>query len=198
MEKFSKLKKGEKKVNKNEPQIKYDGYLKVIEYKDYEFVVENDMVVILPYLVDESSIVLRHEYIPTYQYHYKDSNDYKNITNFLTVVSGTVEKGESLKNTIRRELFEESGIVLSSMYNFDIEKSLFLNKSNTAQYHICILELRYNDYKVTTPPGDGSKCEKLSRSVNISLGDIDDIKTHDLITDYMLNKFRLDYLNKKK
>lgn len=197
MRKFSKLSKDDKKENKNEPKLKYDGYLKVIEYKDYEFVEENDMVVILPYLRDESNIILRHEHIPTYQYYYRNSNDYKNITNFLTIMSGTVEKGETLKNAVRRELYEESGIVLSSMFDINIEKSLFINKGNCGKYHICILDIRYNDFKVTRPPGDGSVSEKLSRSIKIGLGDIDSIKTHDLITDYMLTKFKLDYLNQK-
>lgn len=197
MDKFTKLQKGIKKENKNEPKIKYDGYLKVIEYKDYEFVDEKDMVIILPYLRDESQIILRHEYVPTYQYHYRNSNDYKSITNFLTVISGSVEVGETLKNAVRRELYEEAGIVLSSMYDIDIEKSLFISKGNCGQYHICLLEMRYNDFKVTRPPGDGSVSESLSRSIKISLGDIDEVRTHDLITDYMLNLFKLKYMSKK-
>jgi len=198
MDKFTKLQKGEQKVKKNEPEIKYDGYLKVIDYKKWEFIKDNDMVIILPYLRDESQIILRHEYIPTYQYHYRNSNDYKNITNFLTVVSGTVKNGETLQNTVRRELYEETGIVLSSMYNIDIEKNLFISKSDCGQYHICFVELRYNDFKITRPPGDGTEGEKLSHSIKISLGDIDEIRTHDLITDYMLTLFKLKYMGKKQ
>lgn len=198
MKKYSKLKKGDMSTEKDESELKYDGYLKVINYKNYEFVKENDMVIILPYLKDESCILLRNEYIPTYQYFYKDIDAYKNITNFLTVISGTVEKGESLKNTIRRELYEEAGVVLSTMYDFDIEKTVFVNKGNIARYHICILELRYNDFKVTTPSGDGSEHEKLSQTIKISLGDLDEIISQDLITEYVLTKFKLDYLKKKK
>ena len=76
MNKFSKVLKGEIKINKDESEIKYNGYLKIIGYKDYEFVKEDDVVVVLPYLVDEASILLRSEYIPTYQYFYKNYNDY--------------------------------------------------------------------------------------------------------------------------
>jgi 8-oxo-dGTP pyrophosphatase MutT (NUDIX family) len=151
------------------------------------------MVVILPYLRDEGFIILRHEYIPTYQYFYKDSLDYKNITNFLTVVTGTVEKGESLENCVRRELYEETGIVLSNLYKPEIDKHLFLSKGNISQYHTCIVELRYNDYKVVPAKGDGSEEEKLSKSIKVSLGDIDEIKKHDLITEYMITKFKLEY-----
>jgi len=98
------------------------------------------MVVILPYLRDDGFILLRHEYVPTYQYFYRDSNDYKNITNFLTVVTGQIEQNESLENCVRRELYEETGIVLSSLYKVEIDKHLFLSKGNVAQYHTCLLE----------------------------------------------------------
>ena len=197
MNKFSKVLKGEVKINKDESEIKYNGYLKIIGYKDYEFVKEDDVVVVLPYLVDEASILLRSEYVPTYQYFYKNYNEYKHITNFLTVISGTVKTGESLKNTVRRELYEEAGVVLSSLYDFDIEKSIFMTKGNVGRYHVCILELRYNDFKVTTPPTDGTKIEKLSQTLKIGLGDLDELRTHDLITEYMLTKFKLEYIPKK-
>ena len=52
------------------------------------------MVIILPYLVDEASIILRSEYVPTYKYFYKDMEQFKNVSNFLTVLSGTVEPGK--------------------------------------------------------------------------------------------------------
>lgn len=199
MNKFSKVLKGEVKINKEETELKYDGtYLKVVGYNQSEFVKEDDVVVVLPYLVDEASILLRSEYVPTYQYFYKNYNEYKHITNFLTVISGTVKTGESLKNTVRRELYEEAGVVLSSLYDFDIEKSIFMTKGNVGRYHVCILELRYNDFKVTTPPTDGTKIEKLSQTLKIGLGDLDELRTHDLITEYMLTKFKLEYIPKKQ
>lgn len=199
MNKFSKIEKGEQVLKKTvQEEIKYDGYHKIINYKNYEFVKENDVVVVLPYFVDEASIILRHEVVPTYQYFYKDLPDYKHVTNFLTVLSGTVEPGESLKNAVRRELYEEAGIVLASTYDFDIEKTVFMSKGNVGRYHVVIIELRYNDFKLTKPPGDGSQLEKISRSLKIGLGDIDSLKSHDLITEYMLTKFKLEYINKKK
>lgn len=200
MNKFSKILSGEKKLSEkptDKSEIKYDGYLKVIDYKDYEIVKEDDVVVVLPYLYDEAAIIMRSEYVPTYQYFYKDYKEYKHVTNFLTVVSGTVKPGESLKNTVRRELYEETGIVLSSMYDFQIEKTVFMTKGNVGRYHICFLELKYNDFKITTPPTDGSKSKKLSKTLKIGLGDLESLKTHDLITEYMITKFKLEYLPKK-
>ena len=191
--KFTKLDKQPNKKDVSESSIVYDGHIKVIQYKDYEFVSEPHMVIILPYLRDEGYVLLRHESVPTYQYHYKDVDDYKNITHFLTCISGTVEKGETLQNAVRRELYEETGIVLSSMYQVDINKSLFVSKGNSSQYHICLLELRYNDFRLTKAPGDGTESEKKSRTVKISLGDLDNLRTHDLITDYIVTKFKLEY-----
>jgi len=179
---------------KPDNNIKFKGdYIKIVNYKNYEIVSEPHMVVILPYLRDEGFILLRHEYIPTYQYFYKDNLDYNSITNFLTVVSGTIEKDETLENCVRRELYEETGIVLSNMYQIEMDKHLFLSKGNVAQYHTCLLEIRYNDYKVTQPKSDGSESEALSKTIKISLGDLDNIKTHDLITEYMITKFKLEY-----
>lgn len=190
--KFSKLDKLPKE-NKSESSIVYDGYIKVVQYKDYEFTKESDMVIILPYLRDEGYVLLRHEPIPTYQYYYRNLDDYKNITHFLTCISGTIEKGEKIENTVRRELYEEAGIVLSSMYQINFDKHLFVSKGNSTKYHICLLELRYNDFKLTKAPGDGTESEKQSKTVKISLGDLDNLRTHDLITDYLITKFKLQY-----
>jgi len=179
---------------KSEEEIKYKGeYLNVVSYKNYEIVSEPHMVIILPYLRDEGYLLLMHEYIPTYQYFYKDSRDYRGITNFVTIVSGTIEKDETMENCVRRELYEETGIVLSNMYKVEMDKHLFVSKGNVAQYHTCIVELRYNDFKLVPPKTDGSLEEKKSSVIKISLGDLNEIKTHDLITDYMITKFKLEY-----
>jgi len=136
MKKFTKLMKEE--IKSNEPELKYDGYLKIMSINDYEFVIENDMIVIIPYFEDEGFILLRHEPIQSYQYRYKDSNEFKDVTHFLTVVSGTVEKGELLKNTVRRELYEETGVVLSDLYDFKIDKDFSLKMKSV--YHDWELE----------------------------------------------------------
>jgi len=195
MDKFSNIQKGDKKESEKAEKTLYKGdVLSIIGYKDFEFVKEGDVVAVLPYLRDESNIILRHEWIPTYQYHYRKSNDYKHITHFLTTLTGTVEPGETLVNTVRRELYEEAGIVLSNAYEIEMGKHLFMSKGNVAQYHTVIVELRYNDFRLTTPKPDGSYGESISNSVKISLGDLDDIRTHDLITEYMITKFKLDFL----
>ena len=132
VQKFSNIQKNEHKPEEKSEIIFTGNHLKIVDYKNQEFVLEPHMVIMLPYLRDESHILLRHEYIPTYQYFYKNIDDFKGVTHFLTAISGTVEKGESLNNAIRRELYEETGIILSSGYNIDVQKSLFLNKGNVS------------------------------------------------------------------
>lgn len=194
VKKFSKLDIESEKEQKDTDDVVYNGEnIKIVKYKGWDIVSEPHMVVVLPYLRDEGYVLLRHEYIPTYQYYYKDFDNYQNITNFLTCVSGTVEKGESLQNTIRRELYEETGIILSNMYNIEIDKNLFVSKGSCTQYHTCILEMRYNDFRLVQPKNDGSSEENKSQTIKISLGDLNNIKTHDLITEYLITKFKLQY-----
>ena len=51
----------------------------------------------------------------------------------------------------------------------------------------------FNDYKFTLPPTDGSKLEKNSKTIKVSLGDIDEIVVSDLITQQMLCKMKKEY-----
>jgi 8-oxo-dGTP pyrophosphatase MutT (NUDIX family) len=195
MNKFSKINKiNNIEKNTTDNNIIYNGqYLHVVKHKDWEFVSEANKVIILPYFIEEGYILLRHEYIPPFQYYYQDIDNYKGVTNFLTIISGTVDKDESLTNAIRRELYEEAGVVLTNLYDIKIDKSLFESKANISVYHICLLELRFNDYKLTTPPTDGSNSEKLSKTIKVSIGDINELRTYDLITDYMLMKLKNEY-----
>ena len=194
MQKFTNYSKEVQKKETDELNKPYEGeMLSIINHDGWDIKDEPDKVIILPILKDEGFILLRSEYIPTYQLKYKDVKGFRNVTNYITCISGIMEENESASNCIRRELYEEAGIVLSNVKQLDIDKSLHVDKGNLSRYHICILELNAGDYKTTKPPTDGSKAEKLSRTIKISLGDVDEIKTWDLITDYVLIKMKLEY-----
>lgn len=195
MDKFSKL--DTKKEENPKENNTSDSKIQIINYKDYDFVKESDMVIILPYFVDEGHIYLRYEYVPTYQYRNKDTPELRNEEKYLTVISGTVEQGEKLNNTVRRELYEEAGVILHSMYPIEKMNSLFVNKGNCAKYHLYILDIRYNEYRQTKPPTDGSESEKKSYTVKVDMNYFDDIKTNDTITELMLDKLRLRHNLKK-
>lgn len=193
MEKFTKVKKSqEAQVQKDKDSVVYDGYLKVISEDGWEYVVEKDCVVCLIYMKDEGCVLMRSEPVPPWSFKYKN-NVQKLSGKFLTVVSGTIEEGETPQQTLRRELYEEAGIVLNEFYQFDIEEPVFMSKGNSARYYPCLLPLEYNQYKLVTAPGDGSKTEKLSKTVKVSTADLDQIKINDLISRYLISKLKTDY-----
>ena len=190
MQKFTTVQKNT--IPEEEPKVVYDGeVMKVFKYKDWDITKEKNMIIVLPYLPEEGYILLRHEYVPTYQWAHRE--EFKNATNFMTVISGSIEEGESPKQALLRELQEEAGIVLSSMKDIEIGNPLHISKGSLTSYYPCLLELKYNDFKQVAAIGDGTKSEKRSKTVKVSLGDIDQIRCFDLITEYMLLKLKSEY-----
>lgn len=183
MEKFTKY---QKRDNSIQPEVKYDGYINIISYKDYEIAKESDCVIILPYMISNDSILLRREPVPTYELSFPEAKTDK----FLTVISGTMEEGESPEQTIRRELYEEAGIILSSVKSIEVSDPVCMSKGNMAKYHCCFIDISDGEYKQTYAPGDGTESEKNSQTIKIKIDDIDQLKTYDLITEYMLTKFK--------
>lgn len=188
MQKFTKIDRQERK--KTEPEAKYTGKdLTVIEYQEWDIVTGKDRVAILPYMKDDGYILMRYENIPTYHYKYKEQEGYKNVFNFLSIIKGDIEKNETPSQTARRILIEDCGLVLSNNYPIAIDKKLFKDEKNTGQYNIALIELNYNDFR----QGPLKKSQEEEKVIKISLGDLDNIKTFDLITDYLLLKLRYDY-----
>ena len=188
MEKFTKIEKKEKKIT--QPDNKIIGKdIDIIEFKDWDIILGKDKVAILPYLKDDGYILMRYENIPTYQYKFKNTEGYKDVENFLSIIKGDIEKNETPTQSVRRILIEDCGLVLNQNYPITIDKNLFKDEKNTGQYHIALIELNYNDFR----QGPLKKSEEDNRVIKLSLGELDDIKTFDLITDYLLLKLRYDY-----
>lgn len=171
-----------------EDDVLFNGnYLDIVKYKDTEILKVKDKIAVIPYFRDEATFLMRSEYTPSYQYKNRDNSNLRNITNYLTVITGTIEDNELPEQTIRRELYEEAGIVLNNLFQFDIEGPFFVQKYSTGQIYVCLLELPVNSYRQIKPPTDGSKHEKLSKCIRISVGDVNQIVNNDLITKYLVS-----------
>ena len=188
MEKFTQMK--DTPVVPDEEVLFKGKHLDIIKYKETEILQIKDKIAIIPYFRDEATFLMRLDYIPAYQYKNRDKSELRKITNYLTVIQGTMEEGESPEQTIRRELYEEGGIVLNNLYNFEVEGPFFVQKYSIGQVWVCLLELPVNSYRQIKPPTDGSKNEKISKNIRISVADVDQIVNNDLITRYLITKLK--------
>jgi 8-oxo-dGTP pyrophosphatase MutT (NUDIX family) len=187
LKKFTSLKPKDKFKEGKEDVLFSDKFIKVIKYEDWSIVKERDLVVCIPYLIDSNQIILRHEYVPTFKY--VDGQEYH-----ATLICGGIEVGETPEKAILRELEEEAGIVLREDFKLDAMKPLFVSKGCVDKYHPYILTLTERDFHEKIASGDGTKVEKMSKSVKVDVKYLGSINTSDLITDYMLLKLK-EYLN---
>lgn len=187
MEKFTKL-RPTSEYGKKEPLFSND-FIDIVEYDGWTIIQESDFVVCVIYLIELNQLIFRHEYIPTFKY--VDGQDYH-----ITVLSGAIEKGESKEVALLREIEEEAGIIVDPDFKIEFMKPLFISKSHASKYHPAILTLSEKDYDEVMAKGDGSKAEKLSKSIKIDAKYINSLMTSDLITEFMIIKIK-DHLNLK-
>ena len=188
MEKFTQI---EDKPIVPEEEVLFKGkHLDMIKYKDTEILKIADKVAILPYFRDEATFLMRLEYITAYQLKNQNKSDLRRITNYLTIITGTMEEGETPEQTIRRELYEEGGIVLNNMFKIEAEGPFFVQKYSVGQIWPCLIELPVNSYRQVKPPTDGTEKEKLSKCIRVSVGDIEQIVNNDLISKYLIEKLK--------
>ena len=192
MDKFTKIVKQKDNEESEEGVVYQNDYITVKEKNDWTYVVEKDMIVVMPYVKDEGYVYLRSENVPPWKEKYSGT-DFGKVSQYLTVISGTIEDGEEPHQTLRRELYEESGIILSQFYNFNIEGPYFLSKGGSGAFYICLMELNYNDYKLVAAPGDGTKHEKEARTIKLSIAEFDNIKINDMVTKLLIDKLKKEY-----
>jgi 8-oxo-dGTP pyrophosphatase MutT (NUDIX family) len=168
-------------------KVEYDGYLKIMSNNNYEWVKEKDCIVFLPYLVQHNSILLRMEPVPPYK------ERFPFINKFTVIGSGSIEENEQPLQTLKRELKEEFGLVIRENFEFNIKGPLMMTKGNSAQYYYCILPLYDYDYQFITASGDGTLTELESDNFRFNVNQIEHLETYDLITEFVISKFRTIY-----
>ena len=186
MKKFTSLNRNTSTPKEVEP-LYQDNHLKITEFEDWKIINQPDVAVAIIYLMEENVFILRHEYIPTFKF--KEGQDYH-----LTLVGGGIEEGETPEKALIREIEEEAGIVIRDDFQLEMMKPLYLMKGSTCQVHPALVILNEGDYHEVMAKGDGTRVEKLSKSVKIDAKFITKVNCSDLITEYMLGELK-KYLN---
>ena len=150
-------------------ELKYSGdHLSIISPENYEYesVHEADMVLCLP-LVD-GKYIIRKEVCPAYEVKEEAGND-----RFWTMVSGTIEEGETPLQTLKREMGEETPVLpkrIRVIHKREKIPFVKLTTQRTSIYHFEVLE-----YDQTQAQGDGSQAESQSTHKFVTASELQDI-----------------------
>ena len=68
MKKFSNLKPEISTQDTRKKTLFKDQHLTVVNYENISIITDRDVVVCIPYLIQQNKIILRQEYIPAYKY----------------------------------------------------------------------------------------------------------------------------------
>jgi 8-oxo-dGTP pyrophosphatase MutT (NUDIX family) len=181
MKKFSNLKPTDNITANPKKTLFKDPHLTVVNYENISIITDRDVVVCIPYLIQQNKIIVRQEYVPAYKY--ADGQDLH-----ICLVGGGIEKGETPEEALLRELQEEAGIVVRPNFKIEMEKPLFMFKGSSCKYFMSILTLTENDYHEIAV--DKSKEHRLDTAAKIDVKYVNSLNVSDVVTELMLEKFK--------
>lgn len=144
----------------------------------YETLHEGNTVFILP--IKDNRVGIRFEFCPPYMI--KDPSG--DFVNYYTVISGSVEEGESYKETAIRELKEEAGIIYKDPEFYLIYENLPVCKSTDLRASCYVV--KGEEYEEVEPEGDGTESEKKSQTLWVSIEDFFNILKEQTNIDVLL------------
>lgn len=155
----------------------YSGdFVKLVKNEGYEYIFESDLVFILCKRIFQDGATryaIRSEFVPPYS----------TTENYYTILSGSIEDGETAYQTAIRELKEETGIELLTQEKLipaytDIQLCKITN-SKVNLFHLTIEEEKENiDYKISVAETDGTENERKSQTIWLTLEEIVEILTN--------------------
>ncbi len=173
-------------LQKKEAKVAFDaGHLQVIDINGYTTIQEKDMVVCIPYLMEKNSILLRYENVPTFELIKPE------VDKYINVMSTVIESHETSLDALKRGLISEFGLELTDCTP-EILSPIFINKGNTARYHICILPLMDHQYN-QIEPNEVQKLEMKNTNIILNINQFNNVIIYDLISRYCLDLFKQHY-----
>jgi len=156
----------------------------------YEAISEVDGVCVLPILIGHKNGALfgiRKELVPPYTVKSGDRM-------FYTAISGGIEKSESARDTMVRELKEEAGLILKR-YTVVYHKPMHTMKASVNLVHFVIIKVM--EYGWTEPTTDGTKYEEVAKTTFIPEHHLIEILKMDNV-DFLLTGLYGIYCNQVK
>lgn len=140
-------------------------FIQVISPKDYpyEAVLEKNLVWVIP--IVDGKIGIRKELCPPYLVRDKTGEKL-----YYTLMSGTIEEGESPKDAALRELKEEGGIEVQKATITTILPELPICKVYASRATLLLIRIQeYNKVEIT---GDGTEYEDVSETLWVTREEI--------------------------
>lgn len=177
MKKFTKIEE-QNNIQQAEESLFKSKHFNIIQKDNWEFdACPNDYVIAIIYLANHMELVFRLEAVPPFKHKHPE------FDRFVTMVSGTKENDETFEECLFREIYEETGIVISKSYNdYQLLHSLFISKATSCKYHIYWVPILDTDYRLEKAPGDGSAIEANSTAFRLNISKLKTIKPVDMVT----------------